>query len=43
MLISREFKCCAGCSWCAGCCIGCAYEVRVEAPPGNLIGTIRQK
>ncbi|CAF0933088.1 unnamed protein product [Brachionus calyciflorus] len=43
MTITREFKCCAGCCWFAGCCTGCAFEVRVEAPPGNLIGTIRQK
>ncbi|CAF0933071.1 unnamed protein product [Brachionus calyciflorus] len=43
MQISRDFKCCAGCCWCAGCCDGCAYEVKVEAPPGNIIGSIRQK
>ncbi|RNA22416.1 phospholipid scramblase 2-like isoform X1 [Brachionus plicatilis] len=43
MMITREFKCCAGCCWCAGCCMCCAFEVRVEAPPGNLIGTIKQK
>ncbi|RNA21943.1 phospholipid scramblase 2-like isoform X1 [Brachionus plicatilis] len=41
MMITREFKCCAGCSWFASCCG--AFEVRVEAPPGNLIGSIRQK
>ena len=42
MRITREFKCCAGCGLLAGCCSACAFEVRVEAPPGNLIGTIRQ-
>ncbi|XP_052081984.1 uncharacterized protein LOC127719764 isoform X6 [Mytilus californianus] len=37
----REFKCCAGCCWCAN---GdhCGWEMTVEAPPGNLIGYIRQ-
>jgi hypothetical protein len=42
MEITREFKCCARCCWCAGACDCCTYEVRVEAPPGNLIGSIRQ-
>ncbi|VDI73163.1 phospholipid scramblase 1-like isoform X2 [Mytilus galloprovincialis] len=38
----REFKCCAGCCWCAN---GdhCGWEMTVEAPPGNLIGYIRQQ
>lgn len=43
MRISREFKCCAGCCWCAGCCNGCAHEVVVEAPVGNVVGYVRQK
>lgn len=43
MRVKRDFKCCAGCCWCAGCCRPCAHEVVVEAPPGNVIGTIKQK
>jgi len=39
--VNREFKCCAGCNWCAGsdCC---AMVVTIEAPPGNHIGTVKQ-
>lgn len=39
--VSREFKFCAGCCWCANsdCC---AWDVAVEAGPGNAIGSIRQ-
>ena len=39
--VSREFKLCAGCCWCANsdCC---AWEIEVEAGPGNVIGRIRQ-
>ncbi|CAC5375386.1 unnamed protein product [Mytilus coruscus] len=38
---TREFKCCAGCCWCAD---GnhCGWVMKVEAPRGNLIGHIRQ-
>lgn len=43
MTVSRDFKCCAGCCWCAGCCDGCSHQVYVESPPGSLIGSIRQK
>jgi hypothetical protein len=42
MEISREFKCCARCCWCAGACNFCTHEVKVEAPPGNIIGFIKQ-
>lgn len=41
MRITREFKCCAGCCWCANKDCG-AWEVQVEAPVGQVIGTIRQ-
>ncbi len=34
MVVRREFKCCAGCCWCASACDACAHEVTVEAPPG---------
>lgn len=39
--VNREFKCCAGCNWCAGsdCC---AMVVTVEAPPGNIVGSVKQ-
>lgn len=43
MRISREFKCCAGCCWFAGCCDACAHELLVEAPIGTVIGYVRQK
>ncbi|XP_070561172.1 phospholipid scramblase 1-like isoform X2 [Ptychodera flava] len=39
--ITREFKCCAGCCWCAGA-DSCAYEAVVEAPVGTTIGYVRQ-
>ena len=42
MQLHREFKCCAGCCWCAHC-DSCRQEVTVESPPGNLIGTITQE
>ena len=42
MLIKREFKCCAGNMWCAGCFDCCAHEITVEAPPGNPIGYVKQ-
>lgn len=43
MKITREFKCCAGCCWCAGCCDACAFELAIEAPPGQIVGYVRQK
>ena len=27
---------------CAGCCDCAAYEVSVEAPPGNIVGYVKQ-
>ncbi|XP_077863565.1 phospholipid scramblase 1-like [Saccoglossus kowalevskii] len=41
MRVSREFKCFAGCCWCADvdCC---AFEVCVEAPVGTPVGYVRQ-
>ena len=48
MKITREFKFCGG-GCCPGACCGCfadsdacGYEVTVESPPGNVIGTVRQ-
>jgi len=40
--INREFKCCAGCCWCADG-DGCAMTVTVEAPVGQQVGLIRQQ
>ncbi|XP_041378424.1 phospholipid scramblase 2-like isoform X3 [Gigantopelta aegis] len=39
--VQREFKCCAGCCWCADvdCC---AYFLTVESPVENPIGYVRQ-
>uniref|UniRef100_F7A786 Phospholipid scramblase n=2 Tax=Ciona intestinalis TaxID=7719 RepID=F7A786_CIOIN len=39
--MNREFKCCAGCCWCANsdCC---SYSINVESPVGTPLGTIRQ-
>ena len=42
MRVTREFKCGAGCCWCAGCCTGCSFELIVEAPVGNIIGYVKQ-
>jgi len=42
MRLTREFKCCAGCCWCADADC-CGFEVEVESPPGNVIGKIRQR
>ncbi|CAF1245455.1 unnamed protein product [Rotaria sp. Silwood1] len=39
--ISREFKCCVGCCWCASANC-CAHEAFIESPPGVNIGTVRQ-
>lgn len=40
--VGREFKCCAGCPWCAGfdCC---AHEIAIEAPVGNVVGYVKQE
>eukprot|EP00057_Strongylocentrotus_purpuratus_P028789 XP_011683263.1 PREDICTED: phospholipid scramblase 1 [Strongylocentrotus purpuratus] len=41
MRLVREFKCCAGC----GCCANsdsCSFEVKVEAPVGNVVGYVKQ-
>jgi len=43
MRISREFKCCAGCCWCAGCCDHCAFELTIEAPVGQVVGYVKQR
>lgn len=41
MRVVRPFKCCAGCCWCADAeC--CSFNIQVEAPPGNVIGSIHQ-
>lgn len=42
MKFRREFKCCAGCCWCANS-EGCAFYLYVEAPPGNPVGYVRQE
>ena len=41
MRATREFKCCAGCCWCASADC-CAFEMMVEAPVGTTVGYIRQ-
>ncbi|XP_002739472.3 phospholipid scramblase 1-like [Saccoglossus kowalevskii] len=38
----REFKCCAGCCWCANI-DHCAFEIAIEAPVGVPIGYVRQR
>ncbi len=42
-MIHRDFKCCAGCCWCAGCCDGCAHEVAVSSPNGEVLGFVKQR
>src|SRR5438128_1038365 len=42
MRVYRPLKACAGCCWCADCCNCCAQELQVEAPPGVVIGRIKQ-
>ncbi|KAL5014508.1 hypothetical protein ScPMuIL_008778 [Solemya velum] len=37
----REFKCCVGCCWCADG--SCGWEMRVEAPVGQVVGYIKQR
>ncbi|KAL3862664.1 hypothetical protein ACJMK2_008618 [Sinanodonta woodiana] len=39
--VNREFKCCAH-QWCA-CIDACAHEVQIEAPPGHIVGYVKQK
>lgn len=39
MTITREFRCCTGCCWCADGC--CNMELVVESPPGRVVGKIR--
>lgn len=41
MRLVREFKCCAGCGWCANT-DSCSFEVKVEAPVGNIVGYVKQ-
>jgi hypothetical protein len=41
MRVTREFKCCAGCCWCANV-DACGFEVAVEAPVGQVVGYVRQ-
>lgn len=40
--INREFKCFAGCSWCAGCCDCCTHEVKIESTSGEILGFVKQ-
>jgi len=41
MRVTRPFKLCAGCCWCADADC-CSCEIQVEAPPGQVIGSVRQ-
>ncbi|GMR51726.1 hypothetical protein PMAYCL1PPCAC_21921, partial [Pristionchus mayeri] len=43
MRVNREFKCCAGCGWCAipGSC--CSHMLTVEAPPGNVVNWLGER
>lgn len=38
---SREFAYCKGCCWCADG--ECGWQVKVECPPGNFLGYIKQR
>jgi len=40
--VHRDFKCCAGCAWCASADC-CAFTVDVEAPVGQRVAYIRQE
>ncbi|XP_063409671.1 phospholipid scramblase 2-like isoform X2 [Mytilus trossulus] len=40
--VKREFKCCAGCCWCASA-DSIAHEISIEAPPGQVVGYVRQE
>ena len=39
--IEREMKCCGGCN-CFSCCDCCSMSIKVEAPPGVLVGSVEQ-
>ncbi|XP_071500941.1 phospholipid scramblase 1-like [Diadema antillarum] len=41
MRVVREFKCCAGCCWCADN-DHCSFFIAVESPPGSVIGYVKQ-
>ncbi|KAK5983444.1 Phospholipid scramblase, partial [Trichostrongylus colubriformis] len=42
--VTRPFKCCGGgCYGCFACIDCCTYECSVEAPPGNVIGSVVQR
>ncbi|XP_048736593.1 phospholipid scramblase 2-like isoform X1 [Ostrea edulis] len=40
--VTREFKCGAGCPWCA-CVDALAHEITIEAPPGQVVGYVKQE
>lgn len=40
--VTREFKCGAGCPWCA-CVDMCAHEIQIEAPVGQVVGYVKQQ
>jgi len=40
--VTRDFKCCAGCCWCADGDGHCSFKLQVESPPGNPIGSVHQ-
>ncbi|XP_061196529.1 phospholipid scramblase 2-like [Saccostrea echinata] len=40
--VTRPFKCFAGCAWCA-CINAFAHGVTVEAPPGQVVGYVKQQ
>jgi len=40
--VTRDFKCCAGANCCASC-DSCAMEIKVESPPGQVIGGVKQE
>eukprot|EP00057_Strongylocentrotus_purpuratus_P016004 XP_011670478.1 PREDICTED: phospholipid scramblase 1-like [Strongylocentrotus purpuratus] len=42
MHVTRIFKCCSGCCWCAHEANHCSHFIEVESPPGTVIGYIRQ-
>lgn len=40
--ISREFKCYAGCCWCAGFCEACSHIVQISLPTSEVLGYVKQ-
>uniref|UniRef100_A0A914WPY4 Phospholipid scramblase n=1 Tax=Plectus sambesii TaxID=2011161 RepID=A0A914WPY4_9BILA len=42
MRIYRPLKFCGGCCWFAGMCEFCSHELYVEAPPGTVVGSVKQ-